>query len=520
MSKLQSLKTIWRNLEPRGQLTLVVSALLVVVVGFALFHFSSRPTYASLQSGLNPAQTGKVTAALDGAGISYRITNGGTAVEVLQSQQSDARIALASSGVVPGTHEGWAMMDKLGLGTTDRQQTVAFQRALEGEIANTISGIDGVNGAEVHLVLPEDQLFDDEASQATAAVTVNGGSMLDPAAVKGIAHLVKSSVQGLQVDNVTITDETGAMLWPTGDGVVGGGASTKLAAEQRYSSQLAASIDAWLAQTLGPGKASVRVNAELDVDKATIDQVTYGKKGVALEEALTEETLQGEGAAGANGPGGVASNVPPYTQPNGEDGGAGSDYRNRSEQTTYGVDKKVEHREVAPGAIEGLQVALIVDPSVTGAQLQGVEDVVSSMAGLKPDRGDVLSVAQAPLAKTQQEAAATPSAGPLGMPIADTARYGALAAGTLAFLFLMRRALRRREGEAFSPEPTWLRDIQQAMPIAQLEPGHAALAAPRQARLADPGAQRQQEAKEEIEAMVKQRPQQVAQQVTQWLNES
>src|SRR4051794_8043482 len=205
MSKVQAFRATWSSLEPRGQITLVVSGLLVLVTAFALYHFSSQPSYTTLQTGLNPAQTGKVTAALDSAGVTYRIANGGTSVDVLAGQESNARIALAKSGVTPGTHEGWSILDKEGLGTTSTKQQVDIQRALEGEIANTIGGIDGVTGAEVHLVLPQDQLFEDTSSQATAAVMVSGGSSLDPAAIKGIANLVASSVQGLKSDSVTIT---------------------------------------------------------------------------------------------------------------------------------------------------------------------------------------------------------------------------------------------------------------------------------------------------------------------------
>ena len=118
------------------------------------------------------------------------------------------------------------------LSSTDFQQQVNYQIGLEGQIANTIESIEGVDSAEVQLVLPKDQLFQDQASQATAAVMVSAPMGLDASTVRGIAHQVASSVQGLDPEDVTITDQTGELLWPNGDAGGGGGTPSKLQAEQ------------------------------------------------------------------------------------------------------------------------------------------------------------------------------------------------------------------------------------------------------------------------------------------------
>ena len=143
----------------------------------------------------------------------------------------------------------------------------------------------------------------------------NPADALEPGAVRGIAQLVASSVKGLKTENVTITDSTGALLWPNGDsaGAAPGG-SNKQAAEARYARGLEASLTAMLARTLGPGKAQVQVNADLNVDKTTKDELTYGKKGVPLKTTEETEKLRGSGSA-RGGTAGTGSNIPDLLRP-------------------------------------------------------------------------------------------------------------------------------------------------------------------------------------------------------------
>jgi flagellar biosynthesis/type III secretory pathway M-ring protein FliF/YscJ len=134
------------------------------------------------------------------------------------------------------------------------------------------------------------------------------------------------------------------------------------------------------------------------------------------------------------------------------------------------------------------------------------------MAGLQPDRGDTISVTSMKMA--EPEAFQPPAAGPMGMgnPL-DLARYAAVGIGLLAFLFLMRRSLRRREGESFAPEPTWLRETEEAMPLAQLE------GAPTAQHRLGPGNPQGARMHEELGEIVKSRPDQLASQIAQWMND-
>jgi flagellar M-ring protein FliF len=294
-------------MNTRQRIALGASVLGALVVAFLLFRMMAQPSYTTVASGLDPARTGQMTAALDSQGIGYELRNNGTALAVEKGKTDKAQVALAAKGLTGRSQPGFELLDKQKLGASSFQQQVAYQRALEGQIAQTIGQIDGVAGAQVQLTMPQDQLFADEQKPATAAVLLGGGaSTLDGSAVRGIANLVASSVPNLKTADVTITDGTGQLLWPQGDGADGAGGVSKPAAEARYAGALQTSLMAMLTRTLGPDKAQVQVNADLSVDQADKQQLIYANKGTPLKVTNDVETLKGAGSPS----GGTAAPAP------------------------------------------------------------------------------------------------------------------------------------------------------------------------------------------------------------------
>jgi len=500
-------RSLLANTTTKGKVVMAASALAVLAVMLVMFKVASAPSYTTMLTGLDPAETGKITAALDSSGVSYQIENNGTGLAVVKGQVAQARIALAEKGLPGKGQPGFELFDKQKLGASDFQQKVTYQRALEGQIASTIGQIQGVSGAQVSLVLPEDQLFSQDQTPATAAVLLSGSATsLDPSAVRGIASLVSSSVKGLKPANVSITDASGTLLWPNSDSSAGSGGANKLTAQARYNTQLQGSLDAMLVQTLGADKARVQVSSDLNVDETSLDKLTYAKNGVPLKTTDETERLRGTGGA-SGGTTGSASNLPSYAT-SGSAGG-NSNYQRKSTQTDFGVDKTVQRTKVAPGQVNRLSVGLVVDKSVPPAQVAQIKSAVSAAAGIDTTRGDVLNVSQVAFAKP---AATAPAAGPAG-DIMGYAKYGAVGLGLIAFLFFVMRHLKKRERESLG-EPTWLRQIEAPTTLADLEAGRTTRMGALAGEMPGPSATRLS-----AERIAEDDPERVAQQIRTWMQE-
>ena len=497
---MNGFRNLLQNITPRGRAVMAASALGVIVLAFFLMKVAGAPSYEQVVSGADPAETPKITEALDKAGVKYEVRNNGTAIAVEKAQVGDAKVALAGAGLPGHAQPGFELMEKQKLGASDFQQKVTYQRALEGEIARTIEGVQGVSAAQVNLVLADEQLFQDEQQPARASVLLTSeGNGIEQGSVRGVASLVTSSVKGLKSENVSITDQTGNLLWPKqGDG--DGSVMTKQQAEQRYAQATEAKLNAMLIQTLGPGKGQVQVSADVNADQTTRDKLSYDRRGTPVKTRTETEELDGGSGGGGGGAAGTAGNIPQYA--NGQAGGGDSNYNHEVEESEQAVGKTVERTKVAPGTVERQNVAVVVDRDVPPADVAALEDTLSTAAGVDEARGDTISVSQVAFAKPEEpeKPGAAQSAG-------DIAKWILLGLAMLLFLFFVTRHLRRHESEQL--EPVWLREIETPTTLADLE-----LDSPTTA-LMEPEAN---PVRAQVEEIVEQHPERVAQQVRAWLN--
>ena len=362
---------------------------------------------------------------------------------------SQARIALATAGLlgIGSEQPGFELLNSSQLGASDFQQQVTYQRALEGQLDQTIEQIQGVDSATVNLVLPnqQDELFGDNSQASTASVLLDDSGSLSSSSIQGIAKLVASSVQGLSTSKVTITDSSGALLWPSSgnNGGTGGGLPAAQSADEQYDSTMTSQVDAMLVQTLGPGKAQVVVNGNLNSDQSTQQSLVYGKKGVPLTAQTQNETLKGGGATA----GGTTGTIPAYAATGGS---SNSNYKNTSNNTTYGVDKTITHSTIAPGAINNQTVSVLVDKTVPASELPAIRNAVAGAVGLNAKRGDTLSVSQIAFAKTAAPAA-TPASSAKMMGYAKYAIIGLRRAALPVLHAPQHQAARARDVRRASP---------------------------------------------------------------------
>lgn len=495
------------SLSTKGKITLAACALGFLAAAMFVVKLAGAPAYTTVMTGLDPAKTAKVTAALDAKGVGYELQNNGTALAVDKAKTTEAKAALAGAGVSAGAAEqpGYELLDKQKLGASSMQQQVAYQRALEGQIAQTISQIDGVGSATVRITLPKDDLFADDEKPATAAVLLGGdASTLEPGAVRGIASLVASSVEGLKVSAVTITDATGSLLWPSGEGGGDGMPASKPAAEARFAQQMETSLVAMLTRTLGPDKAQVEVRADLNVDEATREQLEYADRGTALSRTQESETLEGGAAAG--GAAGVTANLPGARA----GAGAGSNYERENTKTDYGVNKTVTRTRVAPGAVNKLSVSVLVDKGAK-ADVAALTRAVETAAGVDAARGDLVSVQEVAFAKLPEPAKPTPAALPVPPQFKPILSAVGIGGAVLLFLFFLSRHVKKREDEELADTPSWLASLQGPVPLAQIaaaEPQNEA----QQVFQNDPR-------RVQLEEIVQREPDRVAQQLRSWITE-
>jgi flagellar M-ring protein FliF len=498
------------RLTPRAWAIAGAATIAGILFIYLFLHMVSAPSYSTLVSGVDPAQTGKMTSALSAKGINYQLQNNGTAIAVQSNQTAQARVALAGSGLLGNSQPGFQLFEHQSLGESNFQQQVTYQRALQGQLQETINSVQGVSGAQVTLVLPssQSQIFGEGQNNASASVLLSGTTSLDPNSVRGIAQLVASAVPGLQLSKVTITDASGQLLWPAAGGAGGGGTNVQ-EAEQRYNAATAASLDAMLAQTLGPGKAQVLVYANMNVNQTTQESLTYGKAGVPLQQSKDKETLTGGGAGG--GTTGTANLGTAAA-------GGKSNYKRETTNSSLGVDKTVTHSTIAPGTVESQHVSVLLDKSVPAASIPAIREAVTNAAGIQSKRGDTISIGQVAFAKP------TAAAGAAGGGMLGYAKYALLAIGGALFLFFTTRALRRREKEAIG-EPVWLRELQAPIRLSELERETSSQRTEVMAAVGPPAARPSNgagtvDARRQVEQLAESDPDRVAQQVRNWIQES
>jgi len=501
------------RLTPRGWLIAGAAAVVSILFVYLFINTVSKPSYTTLVSGVEPSQTGKMTSTLAAQGIAYELQNNGTAIAVQANESSKARVALAGANLLGNTQPGFSLFEKQNLGESNFQQQVTYQRALQGQLEETINSVQGVSGAQVELVLPssQNQIFGENQNASSAAVLLSGTSSLSASSVRGIAQLVTSSVSGLQLSKVTITDASGELLWPQSGGAGGGSGTSVQEAEQRYDQSTEASLDAMLAQTLGAGKAQVLVYANMNVDQTTKESLEYGKAGTPLQQSKSVETLAGNGTT-AGGTTGTANLTTTGA-------GGKSNYKHETTTSSLGVSKTVTHTAVAPGTVESQHVSVLLDKSVPASALPAIREAITNAAGIQTKRGDTISIGQVAFAKSATAAAAASS--PLSM-----AKYVLLGIGSLLFLFFTTRTLRKREKETID-EPKWLRELDAPMRLSELERETAprtavamAAASPSNGGGAAGGQAKDGESiREQVEQLVDREPDRVAQQLRSWMQE-
>lgn len=333
---------------------ILLGSIMVVglIVGTVLIiNWAKSQYFAPLYSGLSAEDAGKIIERLKEMKVPFEIGDNGGSISVPSSDVYETRMKLATAGLPSPQNIGYALFDQTNIGMTDFLQKVNYRRALEGELARTITGLNEVAAARVHLVIPEDRLFkeDQHTPSASVVLKLQGSVTLNKRQLQGISYLVASSIEGMSPDNVRIIDYDGNLL----TGTQMSDESAMLSANQfemrkNVESYLEQKAQSLLSGVVGPGRAVVRVTAELNFEKNSTQIEQYDPELVAIrsEQRTTQKGTQSEGASAAT-PGATPT--------------ASSNDNAEDVITNYEVSKTIKSIIGEVGSIKRLTVAVMVD---------------------------------------------------------------------------------------------------------------------------------------------------------------
>jgi len=440
-----------------------MAAVTLALIGFFSFLMiqMTTPQMVPLFTDLSVEDSSSIIKDLERQAIAYELKNDGAIVMVAKDKVARLRMKLAESGLPKGGGVGYEIFDKSdALGATSFIQNINHLRALEGELARTIRGIDRVQAARVHLVLPERPLFSRDKAEATASIVLKVRGALEPQQVRAIRHLVATAVNGMKPERVSVIDETGKLLadGAAPDDSLGGTGvdERKMAYENRLRSQ----VEGIVTSVVGPGHARVQLTADFDLNRITQTSDKFDPDGRVLRSSQTREEQSSSGDGKEGGPVSVGSELPGANKA--ADGGSRDSNRKTEEITNYEISRTTKTEVIEAGRVNRISAAVLVDGNYSKndkgevvyqprakEEIDRIAALVRSAIGFDAKRGDQIEVVNLRFAETS----AVPINEPTGWmsylqftkeDIMRGAELGVMALLGLIVLFMVVRPLVRR----------------------------------------------------------------------------
>ena len=418
-SSIQGLSIV--PLQQKFGLLVTLAAVVAVMIGG--WMWSQVPDYRVLYTHLSDRDGGAIIASLQQMNVPFKFADGGGALLVPANQVHEVRLRLAGQGLPKGGLVGFEVMETQKLGTSQFQEQVNYQRALEGELARSIQSLSAVGGARVHLAFTKASVFVREQRKPSASVllSLHPGRSLDAAQVSAIVHLVSSSIPDLPVKNVTVIDQSGNLLSAqdgTNVGVDPGQFKYRRDVEQSYVRR----IESILTPITGNNNVRAQVTADIDFTLHENVAEIYSPNQTASAAVRSQQTteLSGSGSTPAAGVPGALSNQPPANasapinaapanasgQPAAQAPARTLPSTTRRDSTVnYEVDKTIRHTRQPVGVIKRLSVAVVVNyrqvtddegtvtaKPLSAAEMAQINALVREVMGYSKERGDTLAV--------------------------------------------------------------------------------------------------------------------------------
>ncbi len=411
----KSLLDLWRQLGLNQRVSLVLASAVVMAGMVGLFVWSSRPDYQLLYGRLAESDTSTIISMLQESDTPHRVSAGGQSIYVPAEDVHRLRMELASKGLPTGEGVGFEIFDRGQFGLSDFVQRTNYNRALQGELARTISQLDGVKRARVLVVQPENRLLLTNSSlRPTASVFIERDrTQIEPEAVNSIRHLVANAVQGLVADEVAVVDQRGQVLSADlKEDPMLGNATSLIRYRQQVENYLAQKVSDMLEPVVGEGQAIVRVSADIDQDAVVSTEERFDPdSSVVRSEVRTEEdTATSEARRG--GVVGAAANTPDSSAELSGGSPLISNEQTHSNRTVnYEINRVVSNITRNPGRVRSVTAAVFIaerppaadgTPAVprTQQELDNLRRIVVNALGLIAEGGrsveDMVSLQEMP----------------------------------------------------------------------------------------------------------------------------
>lgn len=449
------MRHFFASMSRRSRMAFATGLLLILCVVGGATWWIMHPPYGLLFGELRASDAAEITTALSQMQVPWRLADEGQTILVPAEQVYETRMKLVSQGVPKGGSVGFELFKDSDYGVTEFAQKVNFQRALQGELERTITSLNEVASARVHLTIHHASLFeqDQEASKASVTLNLQPQKHLDAREVAGIQRLIASAVEGLVPESVVVLDGKGLVLSGIAtDGQDGVPVSDRLDQQNRLEADMRKRVGQMLHRVLPDDNFTVSVGVRLNYDhvKRVSDRLlAQGRNGNGL---LVREKVDATGHP-------VDSSDPDHVS---------TGLADRRREVEYAHGHEQEEVERAPGRIERISVGVVVSSALTRAEIGKLSDVVSAGLGLDPVRGDKIDIAAmatpqpvlpAPTVKAapidavppiradsvdQVAQTRTPASPHAGFPYWAYAALGALIVGLLLGLTMLGRSAPRR----------------------------------------------------------------------------
>jgi len=408
------------------QVGLLIGLAASIALGIAIVTWMQTPNYTRLPGQLSGQTLNDVISVLERSNIRYTVDTASGSILVDSAKVNEAKLKLASENLSLTTGHGFEMIEKdQGFGTSSFLQKARYKRALEGELARTITSMRSIQSARVHLALPKESAFIRNKQEASASVFVSmvPGHTIEKNQIAAITNLVASSISSLKTSQVTIVDDKGKLLSNAESEDLMGLTTSQLDYTRNIEKTFVARIERMLNPIVGMGNVRAQVTAEVDFTQTESTKEMFNPDLAAVRsEQSSEEQSQGSSLGGIPG---ALSNQPPAnatapqqaTNEVGTTTTQGSNRTSRRSTKNYELDKTISHTRNRAGSIKRLSVAVVLDNKVAATQgtkagkgmpytqqeLERLTILVRQTVGFNVLRGDSVNVINVPFTKVKFE---------------------------------------------------------------------------------------------------------------------